>query len=1061
MPFSLSVVICSKDGEERIGRCLDALDAQTVRSELEVIVVDDGSLDETAEVVGEHDALLLQHPRNLGAPAARNTGWRAASAPVVAFLDDDCVPEEKWAELLLAAYKNEDVTGVGGPIVQAGAGGYAARFMKRNHRHVPLELALTEQKGIAGRFLRYLRGQWQPPEAGERRYVHAFCGGNMSYRKSALEEADGFDEDFRYAAEEEDLARRLDGRLLFLPDAIVEHHGVPSLFGRSLAYGHGNAMHYRKWPSVRPTIFPWPVLMAVLAVAAVRFPVLAFSAVLPLLLYPGWGRAAFRGQPVAVADPYVRLLQEGLENAGFVRGLLHAPHGPGADQRQYGYGALLVAIAALTQVRELWAAQLVLAVLLLTVPGCLLLRALRVPGERAAAFPLYVPAASLAVLLISGFGVNFLWPLFSDTPPLRAGPLLIGLELCLLALLAAGASAGPGTVIPWREFPSPVPLLLLPLAAAGGALWLNHGRGPGLAAVAVVGCLGLLVAGAAGAGHWRHGRLAMVLYAVALAMMWSYSLRGDILYGYDVATEYFAANRTAAEGIWHTGPHPDAYGAMLSITVLPAQLGALTGLPVLMVLKLLLPAVFAMLPVAVFFLARRVLPVRWAFVAAVLVVAQSGLAQQMPAVARQEIAMLMFAALLGAVLDAGLRAGPRTVLVGLFGASIAVSHYTTAYVTIGLLAGALLLLLLLRTGGAGPVAAALACCAAAAAVWYVPVTHSTSNLGELRAALQTDGLRLLPRAVKGESALSAFLRGAEATRMSTVAYADQVVLKYRPPNIAVTPAEDAAEPRYALGDAQAPEPAERLPAVGTGLDVALLILQQLVNVLSLLGALWLVLSRRAAPTARRLAALALPMLALLVLLRFSGTLAIAYNPGRAQLQAMILTSVVLCWLLRSLVPRLRLLRPARWLAGAAATAALLLFAGTSGATALALGGPRAANLADRGEDVERFELSRSELAAARWLGGRLPYSADRVYADRYGQLRLFAAEGPDVRVLTDLTPLTLDPSAWIYASRTNLHHGRARSLFAGKLAIYAFPELFVTDHYDRVYTNGRAEVFHR
>ncbi|GAA2723332.1 glycosyltransferase [Actinocorallia aurantiaca] len=1059
MPPDLTVVVCSKDGAGRIELCLDALDMQTIRGGLEIIVVDDGSSDATAEIARERGAKVVRHPRNLGAPAARNTGLHAASAPVVAFLDDDCAPEEKWAELLLSAYKNEDVTGAGGPIVQAGGRGYTARFMKRNHRHVPLELGLAERTGLPARFLMYLRRQWQPSEAEGRRYVHAFCGGNMSYRKAALEAAGGFDEEFRYASEEEDLARRLDGRLLFMPEASVEHHGVPSLFGRSLAYGRGNAMHYRKWPSVRPTVFPWPVLAVVLAVASLRFPALAASVVLPLLLYPGWARVAFRGQPDAVADPYVRLVQEGMENVGFVRGLLHAPHGPSAEQRQYGYGALLVAIAALTQVRELWAAQFVLAVLLLTVPGCLLLRALRVPGERIAAFPLYVPAASLAVLLASGLGVDFVWPLFSDVPPLRAGPLLAGLELCLLALLAAGGRAGPGTVIPWRELPSPLPLVL-PLVAAGGALWLNHGRGPVLAAVAVFGCLVLLAVGAVEARS-RDGRPAMILYSVALAMMWSYSLRGDIVYGYDVATEYFMASRTVTEGVWHAGPHPDAYGAMLSITVLPAQLAALTGLPVLMVLKLLLPAVFAMLPVGVFFLARRILPGRWAFAAAVLVTAQGGLAQQMPAVARQEIAMLMFAALVGALLDTGLRARQRTVLAGLSGASIVVSHYTTAYVTIGLLAGALLLVLLLRLGGAGPVTAALACCAAAAFVWYVPVTASTSNVGELRVALQSDGLRLLPRAVKGESAWNAFLRGAEATRISTVAYADQVVLKYRPPNIAVTPAEDASKPQYALGDAQAPEPAERLPAVSAGLDVALLILQQLVNVLCLLSALWLLVRRGAAPTARRLAALALPMLGFLVLVRFSGTLATAYNPGRAQLQAMVLTSITLCWLLRSLVPRLRLLRPARWLAGTAVAAGLLLFAGTSGATALALGGPRAANLADDGEDVERFELSRPELAAADWLGDRLPYSADRVYADRYGQLRLFAAEGPGVRVLTDLTPLTLDPAAWIYASRANTHHDRARSLFAGKLAVYAFPELFVADHYDRVYTNGRAEVFHR
>ncbi|MEO5875961.1 MAG: hypothetical protein ABIS86_08595, partial [Streptosporangiaceae bacterium] len=214
--------------------------------------------------------------------------------------------------------------------------------------------------------------------------------------------------------------------------------------------------------------------------------------------------------------------------------------------------------------------------------------------------------------------------------------------------------------------------------------------------------------------------------------------------------------------------------------------------------------------------------------------------------------------------------------------------------------------------------------------------------------------------------------------------------------------------------------------------------------------------------------LALPLLGFLVLIRLSATFATAYNPGRAQLQALILTSITMCWLLRWSAARLRVpllrvpfLRVGRLVPAVAAAACVLVFLGSSGLAGLALGGPRAADLSDEGEDAERFVMSAPELAAAQWLTGRLPYSADRVYADRYGQVRLLAAQGPAVQVQTDLTPLTLDRRAWIYASRTNTVNGRARSLFAGKLAIYAFPAGFVADHYDKVYTNGQSEVFHR
>jgi hypothetical protein len=76
-------------------------------------------------------------------------------------------------------------------------------------------------------------------------------------------------------------------------------------------------------------------------------------------------------------------------------------------------------------------------------------------------------------------------------------------------------------------------------------------------------------------------------------------------------------------------------------------------------------------------------------------------------------------------------------------------------------------------------------------------------------------------------------------------------------------------------------------------------------------------------------------------------------------------------------------------------------------------------------------------------------------------LRL-SAELPAVpRLQLDITPQTLDQRAWIYASRTNTVNGRARSLLANRLAVYAFPATFIDEHYDLVYTNGSSEVFHR
>jgi glycosyltransferase involved in cell wall biosynthesis len=328
MPVRLSAVISSLNGAARIHRALDALEAQTIRPELEIIVVDDGSTDGTADIALARGATVIRHERNQGVSGARNTGARAAKAPVVAFLDDDCAPPPGWAEALLSGY-DEDVTGVGGPALPEGGDGFLARYVARNNRHRPQELELTRSHALPYRFYLYLRRQWVTREPPPVHDVHALTGSNMSFRRDAFVEVGGFDQTFRFGGEEEDLTRRLrlagHGRMRCVQAAWTSYRFEPTLLGllrHSVAYGRGNALHYRKWPEVRPTIFPWPPLVAALLVGGLFLPPLAAAgALLPLLLYPVGLRNVFRGRPFeSLLDPYLRLLQEACENIGFVHG---------------------------------------------------------------------------------------------------------------------------------------------------------------------------------------------------------------------------------------------------------------------------------------------------------------------------------------------------------------------------------------------------------------------------------------------------------------------------------------------------------------------------------------------------------------------------------------------------------------------------------------------------------------------------------------------------------------------------------------------------------------------
>jgi GT2 family glycosyltransferase len=200
---SVSVVVATRDRADRLRRLFDGLAAQAFGEPFEVVVVDDGSTDETADVLAGEERFPLRTIRRAesgGPAAARNDGWRAARASLVAFTDDDCVPTPAWLGALAAAARaDEDVVAQG---------------------RVAPDPAEADREGPYSRTLRVEQGNAWFPTA------------NMLYPRALLERLGGFDpEGFPVAGEDTDLAWRAhdDGaRLVFVPDALV-HHAVHEL----------------------------------------------------------------------------------------------------------------------------------------------------------------------------------------------------------------------------------------------------------------------------------------------------------------------------------------------------------------------------------------------------------------------------------------------------------------------------------------------------------------------------------------------------------------------------------------------------------------------------------------------------------------------------------------------------------------------------------------------------------------------------------------------------------------------------------------------------------------
>ncbi|MBJ7608234.1 MAG: FkbM family methyltransferase [Candidatus Dormibacteraeota bacterium] len=208
---AVSLVIPTYNRPETLRRLLSAVG----RSEppvggLEVIVVDDGSAHDTAEIAGSFGARHIRQ-QNAGPAAARERGWRAAAGESIVFLDDDCVPAPDAIRRLADAL--ETVDGVGARVLPLSGDDIVSEF-------VHLE-------GLVGHGL-----------AGDGR-IRWLVTAAVAFRRSALEHVGGFDLGFRAAGEDVDLTLRLleaGHHLRLEPAAVVYHDHCKGLGNLSKIY---------------------------------------------------------------------------------------------------------------------------------------------------------------------------------------------------------------------------------------------------------------------------------------------------------------------------------------------------------------------------------------------------------------------------------------------------------------------------------------------------------------------------------------------------------------------------------------------------------------------------------------------------------------------------------------------------------------------------------------------------------------------------------------------------------------------------------------------------------
>lgn len=206
-PTPLSVVVASHGRPGALRRCLTAL-GQSAHPAVEAVVIADTEGLAAVASLPNADRIktLLQAEPNLS--RARNDGIARAGGAVVAFLDDDAVPEPTWAGRVAQAFAGSpDLVAVTGPVL--GRNGISLQWGPVAVDRQGRDIALADPDTPL------------PPKT-----VLKLHGTNMALRREVLIALGGFDAAFRYYLEDTDLALRLADaghRARWLPDAQVHH----------------------------------------------------------------------------------------------------------------------------------------------------------------------------------------------------------------------------------------------------------------------------------------------------------------------------------------------------------------------------------------------------------------------------------------------------------------------------------------------------------------------------------------------------------------------------------------------------------------------------------------------------------------------------------------------------------------------------------------------------------------------------------------------------------------------------------------------------------------------
>jgi cellulose synthase/poly-beta-1,6-N-acetylglucosamine synthase-like glycosyltransferase len=230
----ISAIVPVFNAEKTINSCLTSLLNQDFNGKYEIILVDDGSADNTLQIIKGFlkkykKKIRLMRQAHKGPATARNLGIKYARGDIILFTDSDCIVEKNWITQMIAPLKKEEISGV--------QGAYK-----------------TKQKEIIAKFCQ-LEIEERYEKMKKSQYIDFIGTYSAAYRKKIFQKIGGFNEEYKIASGEDmDFsfkAAKAGYKLVFNPDAVVYHHhpsNLPWYMKQKFGRAYWRIFLYKKYP---------------------------------------------------------------------------------------------------------------------------------------------------------------------------------------------------------------------------------------------------------------------------------------------------------------------------------------------------------------------------------------------------------------------------------------------------------------------------------------------------------------------------------------------------------------------------------------------------------------------------------------------------------------------------------------------------------------------------------------------------------------------------------------------------------------------------------------------